>query len=89
MYNQALIFMRCVVAAEEYNMARHALPSTVAPSQDARDALGRGTAHEQRQRTPQLAKTDHPGATGPEWPYTVSTLSFGSISRPPRHQFAA
>ena len=66
MYNQALILMRCVVAAEEYNMARHALPSTLAPSQDARDAgdaLGRGTAHEQRQRAPQAAKTDHAGAT--------------------------
>jgi hypothetical protein len=63
MYNQALILMRCVVAAEEYNMARHALPSTLAPSQDARDALGRGTAHEQRQRAPQAAKTDHLGAT--------------------------
>jgi len=65
MYKQALILMRCVVAAEEYNMARHALPSTLAPSQDAcdaGDALGRGTAHEQR-RTPQAAKTDHPGAT--------------------------
>ena len=62
MYNQALILMRCVVAAEEYNMARHALPSTLAPSQDAGDALGRGTAHEQR-RTPQAAKTDHSGAT--------------------------
>jgi hypothetical protein len=66
MYNQALILMRCVVAAEEYNMARHALPSTLAPSQDARDsgdALGRGTALEQRQRAPQAAKTDHSGAT--------------------------
>ena len=63
MYNQALILMRCVVAAEEYNMARHALPSTLAPSQDARDALGRGTVLEQRQRAPQAAKTDHSGAT--------------------------
>jgi hypothetical protein len=66
MYNQALILMRCVVAAEEYNMARHALPPTLAPSQDARDsgdALGRGKALEQRQRAPQAAKTDHSGAT--------------------------
>ena len=66
MYNQALILIRCVVAAEEYNMARHALPSTLAPSQDARDsgeALGPGTVLEQRQREPRAAKTDHPGAT--------------------------
>ena len=66
MYNRALILMRCVVAAEEYNMARHALPSTLAPSQDGRDsgdALGPGTALEQRLREPQAAKTDHSGAT--------------------------
>jgi hypothetical protein len=36
-YNQALILMRCVVAAEEYNMARHALPPIPASSQPARD----------------------------------------------------
>jgi len=38
MYNQALILMRCVVAAEEYNMARHALLPIPAPSQDARNS---------------------------------------------------
>ena len=66
MSNQTLILMRCVVAAEEYNMARHALPSTLAPSQDARDsggALGPGTALEQRQHEPRATKTDQPGAT--------------------------
>ena len=64
MYNQALILMRCVVAAEEYNMARHALPSTLAPSQDARDsgdALGRGTAtasHACKPSMPATGETD-------------------------------
>ena len=66
MYNQALILMRCVVAAEEYNMARHALPPIPAPSQDARDfgdASGLRTPLEQRQGAPHGAKTDHPGVT--------------------------
>ena len=67
MYNQALILMRCVVAAEEYTMARHALPPIPASSQPARDlgdASGRGTVLEQRQRAPRGATTDHPGVTG-------------------------
>ena len=66
MYSQALILMRCVVAAEEYNMARHALPPIASPSQNARDfgdASGRRTPLEQRQATPHGAKTDHPGVT--------------------------
>jgi hypothetical protein len=66
MYKQALILMRCVVAAEEYNMARHALPPIPAPSQDARDlgdALGRRTALEQPQGPRHGDRTDHPGAT--------------------------
>ena len=65
MYNQALILMRCVVVAEEYNMARHALPPTPASSQPVRDshALDRRTALEQRQRAPRGAKTDHAGVT--------------------------
>ena len=39
MYNQALVLMRYVVAAEEYDMARHPLPPMPASSQDARDFL--------------------------------------------------
>lgn len=39
MYNQALVLMRCVVAAEEYDMARHPLPPIPASGQDARDFL--------------------------------------------------
>jgi hypothetical protein len=52
MYNQAYILMRYVVAAEEYSMARHALPPILASSQPARDfgdTLGRRAALGQRQ----------------------------------------
>jgi hypothetical protein len=85
MYSQVLILMRCVVAAEEYNMARHALPPIASPSQDARDlgdASRRRTPLEQRQATPHDAKTDHPGLSDlkcrkrpPIWP-SRSTDSF-------------
>jgi hypothetical protein len=71
MYNQPLILMRCVVAAEEYNMARHALPPIPASSQPARDfgdALGRRTALEQRQRAPRGAKPTTRESPGPEMP---------------------
>jgi hypothetical protein len=71
MYNQALILMRCVVAAEEYNLARYALPPIPAssqPTRDVGDASGRRAALEQRQRAPRGAKTDHPGATPTEMP---------------------
>ena len=71
MYNQALIMMRCVVAAEEYNMARHALPPIPASSQHARDfgdALGQRTALE-RQLRARLEVPNRPGESqGPEMP---------------------
>ena len=70
MYDQALILMRCVVAAEEYNMARHALPPTPASSQPARDfggvALGRRAALEHRQRALEVPNPTTREAPGPE-----------------------
>jgi hypothetical protein len=67
MYNQVLILMRCVVAAEEYNMARHALPPMLASSQPARD-FGTPWAGAQRSSSDnvrfEVPKTDHPGVTG-------------------------
>jgi hypothetical protein len=51
MYNQALLLMHRVVAAEEYTMARHPLPPIPTSSQHARDvgcALGGRTELEQR-----------------------------------------
>jgi hypothetical protein len=69
MYNQALILMRCVVAAEEYNMARHGLPPIPASSQPARGlgvALGRRTALEHRQRALDVPTPTTREAPGPE-----------------------
>jgi hypothetical protein len=71
MYKQALILMRCVVAAEEYNMARHALPPIPAPSQDARD-VGDAWAGAQRSSShrARLTKTEPTAREpiGPEMP---------------------
>ena len=66
MYNQALVLMRCVVAAEEYDMARHQMPPIPASGQDPRSpVLGRRAALEQRQTATRGAKTDHPGVSRP------------------------
>jgi hypothetical protein len=70
MYNQALILMRCVLAAEEYNMARHALPPILVSSQHARDfgdAPGRRTALERQPRASRRAEPTR-GVTRPEMP---------------------
>jgi hypothetical protein len=59
MYNQALILMRCVVAAEEYSMALHPLPLIPVSSQHTRDlddALGGRTALERQPRVPRGAE---------------------------------
>ena len=67
MYNQALILMRCVVAAEEYSMARHALPPIPATSQQSAATSETLWAGAQRSDSdgvsPRGAKTDHPGVT--------------------------
>jgi hypothetical protein len=56
MYNQAFILMRCVVAAEEYTMARHALPPIQASSQPAPD-FGDALAGAQRSSSATMRST--------------------------------
>jgi hypothetical protein len=71
MYNQALILMRCVVAAEEYNMARHPLHPMPTSSQYVHGfdgASGRRAALEQRQRAFPGAEPTARKSFGPEMP---------------------
>ena len=66
MHNQVLILMHRVVTAEEYTMARHALPAMPVepPTRDFGDPMGRRVGLEQRHRAARATEPITGGSSG-------------------------